>query len=975
MSDFDLQSRFPEMTPVRKAPSLFLFNGCGTTVYGRRGFDPETYTYVKTLCFCLLFVPVLALRAYRVVDLERGWAFLGRVPISGLARLWNALMPVAILSAVGGLVWIIHVRSPEYAIQRQLEEADRLAAEGQVEKAALGYREVARSSSPKASTAARKLRGLFDGSVQSATPQQAAGAFRVAVEMRQQLGLPADFFERGHKLAEKYAKTDPAGALALLNAVAPMAPDAKAGLPLRRQVLEQLVKAEPRSPEYLSQLAEVYEAQGERARCEALLTPIKGELGQREGARILGQLYAHQGKLDEAHALLGPYAEARLDKLHAAEKAFEEARKGVEDRTLAQLRNGKAADFPWQEYRTLDKDQQDVLVMNYLHKAVRNDDRVQAARDAVLKETRVVEVALDLGIVLLQRGQAKADPVARRAELEKAEKIFLAVRGVAGQTDEFRLGLGQVYYWLGRHQEGRKLFDALLADKGRSAQALIGVSQQLRAVGSTAEARALAEEAFGKAQDADMKSRAASQRALLFTDLDDEITWRSRVELNDPGLKADLESARGRKALQDGRREEAARHLRAALDGYARLPESAASLNNSALTYFALYRATGDRDAINQGVAQQEKALALLPGDSILLGNSAVSVLEVALWDVLSPTIDLRALKRQAASELLPYLYQDQAGRDRLVERLRKNPGLAKAIAYLERLLVLAPRREHNYELLTALYALKRDAGALRGLAERLQRVDLDLTDYTRQTVALYKGTDDAKLLQQGKAGLAQTEESLRVARKVGGATLAVAADTLARQRTGLAMLGQAADAEEIVRLAEEAHAAAPSRATQGSLIAALLWRAGQALEKQHPEYAALAAKGRRSLGPTYLIALTMAGPVAHEKLRQAVLANGDVKRALELVKESVAQFPDEPSGWHWAMLSAASPREADQVAQALRTDEMNQALRRVDGKIAPLNGAEALNAYWSRRAAGNEAEALAELRQAAARGVPLPID
>ena len=81
-------------------------------------------------------------------------------------------------------------------------------------------------------------------------------------------------------------------------------------------------------------------------------------------------------------------------------------------------------------------------------------------------------VALDLGIVLLQRGQRLNDPAARRAELEKAEKTFLAIQGVAGESDTFRLSMGQVYYWLGRHDDGTKMFDDLLKANNRDGETL-----------------------------------------------------------------------------------------------------------------------------------------------------------------------------------------------------------------------------------------------------------------------------------------------------------------------------------------------------------------------------------------------------------------------------------------------------------------------------------------------------------------------
>ena len=98
----NLAERFPRMRPIKTAPGLMTINGIGCTMYGRRDLDPESGAYVKTHCFTVLFIPLLALGAYRVVDSpERGWYFLGKEPLSGFARSWN--YAVAFLSICLGL--------------------------------------------------------------------------------------------------------------------------------------------------------------------------------------------------------------------------------------------------------------------------------------------------------------------------------------------------------------------------------------------------------------------------------------------------------------------------------------------------------------------------------------------------------------------------------------------------------------------------------------------------------------------------------------------------------------------------------------------------------------------------------------------------------------------------------------------------------------------------------------------------------
>ena len=97
-SEVDLHRRFPEMEPVKEAPSLRTVNGCGGMLLGCRDVDAATGTYVATLAFVLIFVPVFFQDAYRVKSAPSGgWYFLGKVPISARARCWNWIAgPVAL---------------------------------------------------------------------------------------------------------------------------------------------------------------------------------------------------------------------------------------------------------------------------------------------------------------------------------------------------------------------------------------------------------------------------------------------------------------------------------------------------------------------------------------------------------------------------------------------------------------------------------------------------------------------------------------------------------------------------------------------------------------------------------------------------------------------------------------------------------------------------------------------------------------
>src|SRR6516165_2115477 len=100
MMDYsELNQKFPNLLPIHSPPPLSTINGIGTKLYGSRDFDSETHTYVKTLCITVLFVPILMLRAYRVADAQAGWYFLGREPLSALAKAWNLLLLGCVLAA------------------------------------------------------------------------------------------------------------------------------------------------------------------------------------------------------------------------------------------------------------------------------------------------------------------------------------------------------------------------------------------------------------------------------------------------------------------------------------------------------------------------------------------------------------------------------------------------------------------------------------------------------------------------------------------------------------------------------------------------------------------------------------------------------------------------------------------------------------------------------------------------------------
>src|SRR5262249_43346210 len=149
-------------------------------------------------------------------------------------------------------------------------------------------------------------------------------------------------------------------------------------------------------------------------------------------------------------------------------------------------------------------------------------------------------------------------------------------------------------------------------------------------------------------------------------------------------------------------------------------------------------------------------------------------------------------------------------GRDASEAKARKGPGIARTLARANRLLVLAPKQPTAYQVLAAVHALTRDLAALRKVDRDLRDAELDLSDATREALGYYAGKHGSGSRQQAAAAASRWEKRYRelgAGRR--GATFAVAAVSLSQALCQRDRLGEEVDADRVVRLAEEAHAAA----------------------------------------------------------------------------------------------------------------------------------------------------------------------
>ncbi len=975
-SQDELRRRFPNLRPLKGAPWLGTINGFGCSLYGQRDRDVETGTYVKTRCLCALFVPILALGAYRVADAGgRTWYFFGKEPLSLFARTWNGIVAaLAVLLSLSG-AWHAYVSSPTHQARQELNRAAQLQTAHQPLQAAGIYQRLLLEQSPFADESRQGLKSCLEQCLQSDSPDTVAAAFRLIATLPPRVNQPSplvpDAAGRGRALVEKLRPKDPDSALKVLDAVAALEPKKETLTPPRLELLKEVVAANPDNTNRVVELALLYEANEQLDVAVKLLRPCRAKLGATEGARILGQSLLQEGKHQQAYDLLFPYVQTRLESLRALEKAYTNTLATVYNRALADLKQGNADRSFYEAYDKASKPEQAAMVDGYLQKRVQNDPAYKRALAALTEANKIVHVTLDLGIVQLGRAQDLKDPAARKAELEAAEKTFLAIRGLAGESEEYRLFLGQVYYWLGRSKEGQELFDQLLASSKRSFSILMALGHTLRDVGEEVHARTLVEEAYRTAKTNEQKFAAAAFRAHLQKDIEDQIAWLEKSEPAEPAVQVALNNARGDQALQQGNKDLAAQYLRKAIQGYDNQSRSAPVLNNCGLAYLNLYEATGNLADHQRGLELLEEAIGLDPGNSILLINTLHILTSRAVMDVVRDSIHVESLGESAGPNLLAHLYLDEPGRRQVYQRLRQTESMKKALGYLDKALLLAPKNVNLYELALYFQSGFEDLAELQKLQQRFSIAQPDLTEARQEALQAYQGAKDKEYLEEFQNRIRSLEALLQApAVKDHPLTLERVTVSLNGLRQNAALYGRETDSQQLLAEAVAAHAKHASAATHSALIAALCFRANDELSQQNPDYAGLARQTRRALAPQYLLAFVLerGGPLA-----EVARKNASVLRVLALEKESRQRFPSFPSIQAWALLRTVEPAEAGLIAKEFTDNALARLVDQLQYQFNPMSASAALERYWTQRMLGDEKQAAETYDAAVRRGIPLP--
>ena len=971
-----LRQKFPKMNRKFKRPSLLTFNGIGPRFVGERDFDRETSSWVTTQYFCVLFVPIFALAAYRVTSSQgQGWRLLGKEPISPRARKLNVGVLLLLVFAIGGGWWNAHTSSPQYRATKALEVAGAARTSGAPDQAMTLYEEMLTNPElPRKDEARAGYSSCFDESLQKLPLPKKEAAIRAALISRNFKPAPVpNLAGRVLSYVEQTKGADPAEAAALLKAALPAveASDAQAYRTAWRGYLQKAVSADPENAAPAIDLAVILDAEDQPDACRKILTPHAAKLGTTEGARVLGQILVRDGKFAEGAPLLKAYSAARLSVLHAVEEKYEAVLKRVQTEAISTLDEDRGPREFYGKYKAANEAGKRELVEDFIRMYMKDSKEIAAAVAELEAASPVVPVMLSLGIAHLNLAQASPDMESRKKSLEDAEASFLSVRRSAGETDEYQLFLGQVSYWLGKHEEGKKLFAQFMTAKGASAEKQCMVATVLRQLGALDESRELSEKAFAAAKDDQLRYRAADLRADTFIDNDDRINWLRRAG-NSKDVQISLHEALGHKKQQEGDRAGAEELFRKALAGYDELPRSAAVLNNSANILSALYKLTRDPKFFKDAVNRHEESSRLAGQDTVLMDNLLTdwtTLLAIEAAEAIKE-IDLRAMPTSGIEVLVQMRHKSAGEEKQLMEAYLKSEAFRKARSTSSQLLVLAPKNPESYSSAQALALLVEDTVTLKSLRDRAAAANFEHKTEWEQAGKYWKGEKDSDYRKQLQASLTEWMDASKTLPKTAPALSRLACRiNVHNLQAGLNRFGETFDSKALLSQATEIATEQPSyanlRIAQSACLAALL----DDLAKKNGEFAKWMQPLRRIVDYRDILILAM-----ERKLRSSdVKDHPQFKAWLAWRERILAAYPNKHGAGDWALLRYVDSTLADEERLAAEKETIRLLDSELDWLIDPSSPSNVLAMVWQEQMLNRSDHAAAILKDAISHGMPLP--
>lgn len=481
-------------------------------------------------------------------------------------------------------------------------------------------------------------------------------------------------------------------------------------------------------------------------------------------------------------------------------------------------------------------------------------------------------------MVKLQRANAASD-AERKAFLASAETAFLAIQEDAEGLPTYHLGLGRVYYRLGRPDDGNTEFNKVLDRK--EAPLTLAVARAYRGLGVTPRAQEIAENAFNGSVDQDVRSGAAILMALMSESLDEREKWYKLADAKTDFVKTSLWAVEAQRLMKDGKYAEADAKLAKVAAVQLKDQTSAVAANNAALTLGERFRATLEIKYLKQGVATLERAFQTAADEPLVVQNLASMTEYAGTLRVLSKWLDTNTLRLEQPQldEIVTSLLQGPL-HDELLKRFQQEPMIRRATELWAQVELLAPTRVDAYRRQAYRYYLAADLPRLDNLSQRLGRAKLELGNARSQWKERLEGLRDEELASEGAS---QSEYGLelelmgkkRRLKRVRAAGMMLTANAL---QTEAWRTGATKTATQAVTALENAHDLWPDSGAAQSLPFAQLLVATLSARANDAKLNARWEAERREFG----LAAVLSHHAASNGSLAALLKQAESKRALK---------------------------------------------------------------------------------------------
>jgi tetratricopeptide (TPR) repeat protein len=969
----DIKTIHPELEPVRSTPSLFSFYGCGFRLLGDRDYSEQTKSSVKTLYFTLFYIPIIPLKAYRVIKDRSQYFFLGQSPVSGFAQ--KASMAFVSIAALGitGFGTQQYLTSDGYVNGKIMKSAEAAMDQGALGEAMQHYKKAYINSDKYKRDARLGIADLMSlKTLKNASSSDMAQILKTYSDFNipPLSNTPEGVYELSIQRIENGDKSDTVGTHKLLHATQAFNPDGKDLSDLDYNLVSALYENNSDDIDIAIEMAEFSFNQQNFETAKAILIPFKDSLSDTEGARILGQLYVAEGNNKEAYPLLSTYTSERLKKMQSAEEEFLSLQTLMWDAEFNILRDGNGPDSFYNAYNAKTSEvEQQLFVDEYITDKLQKNETYLMSLEAYRESAAIVPIVMDFGILQLRAAETMTSEADRQAELEAAENTFLSIKNIAGDTDDYKLYLGQVYFWLGKQDEGQALFDDILTSNNRSSDSLLAVATTLRTLGKIGQATELSKEAYNTASYDEARYNAANFLQLISNTIEEKISWLEKSDPESAYTQASLFEYQGHLAEQKTQYREAAKLYRKAIERRESLPSDASNYNNTALSYFSLHRVTNDKSAYKKGVELMSKAVELRPDESILISNAATSLLTNSLYETIDGALDYQTVQLQPSFSNIGYHYSNDQEKETLRAKVGPHADLQKAIEYFKRSILLSPNNSQNYNELYSIYYFLDDRKAIADLASKAADNQIDFSADQKSYLDYLEGTNDEKSLNNLKAREAFFRKKLSQG-AMSPVTKSALQNELSENLLAQVVYGNTMAAAEATRYARAAHKNNASSNIKTQLITCLLTQASIEAAEMDKDYSSLRRETVKSISDPKLVTLVLN---TNQKASNWLRSNELVKQAVKLKIEQYEAFPNTPTADDWALFKTTSPDYAARVINEIKTSDFVPALQSIRETLSPYHPNTTINRYWLDQISGRSTTIKSDLIKFSESGIEIP--